>query len=100
MLDRGETVFATGAPLSFAGYCIADVAIHALRGDSRRLSQATRGRAGRLARPRGATTATSTPTSPRSATNPNSKPSSPTSSATWRSSAPASPRARRMRRSN
>ena len=85
LLDRSEAYFRTIPRMGVSGYGIADVAIHALRGDkAKALAALARGRAGRLASSAGATTATSTPTSPRSATNPSSRPSSPTSSATWR----------------
>ena len=82
------------------GYWIADVQIHALRGDKAKALAALREaeKAGWRG-PIGATTATSTRTSPRSATNPNSRPCSPTSSATWRASVPNSLTGRRMRRS-
>ena len=91
VLDRAREVITAMPRLSEDGYGIADVRIHALRGERPRHSSC-------FVRPHkpagasiGATTEISTPFSPRSARTPNSKLSSPTSNATWHASAPSSP---------
>jgi len=99
LLDRSEQIIRTLPRLGNRGYGIADVQIHALRGDKVKALAACVTRKRPAGAAIGVTSATSTPISHQSATNRSSKPCSPTSSATWRASAPSSRSGRRTRHS-